>query len=334
MTVSTNTLDAITFKHVLSHIPEDGIYETRPALKRLNEKCKKTVSAGNKITQTIYTSANPNTGWYAPADAQSFVVQDNVRDAEVLWRYARATGTLLESDILKNSGSREKIVDLLTTAVTQMREDIGTVLETGIFGDGTGSGGTAVTGFRAFLEANAVGSQTGTYGGITKTSSNTWWHNQYLNHNTLYSTASITNAHLNHYINIASGTNMGDAQRKPTVIYTDYPVYETIWNEYKDVQRVYTDKSNASYGVDTFDFRNVPLIVSQGVTAGTGTDSAIYVLNENFIKYCVHPKRDFVMGSWSQLEDAEIITAKMNWMGNIICTNPRFQLYIDNVYTD
>jgi hypothetical protein len=75
-----------------------------------------------------------------------------------------------------------------------------------------------------------------------------------------------------------------------------------------------------------WDNKLIPFIVDSHAVA-----TEIYFLNEDYLKLYVHSDEDMRVQSFSQLEDKNAIKRRVLCMGNLLCTNRRFQAKLTDI---
>jgi hypothetical protein len=189
------------------------------------------------------------------------------------------------------------------------------LIETGLYGDGSGYGGKALTGLGAIVEATATVSQTSTVGGISRT---TWpfWRSYYA------STSTATGVLLQAAMNTAyaSTTRGSDA---PDVIIAG----ATMWAEYvaslQAIQR-FTDPNSAKLGFATMKFMNADVYLGGGI-GGVVAATHILFLNSKYLRWRPHARRNMVSLPDKTSWNSDAVGRVLVFMGNLTCRGSQFQ---------
>ncbi|HEU4401506.1 MAG TPA: phage major capsid protein, partial [Candidatus Polarisedimenticolia bacterium] len=136
-----------------------------------------TIEGGTKIVEPLAYAANTNGGWYNGFDPLPVAPQEEFTGAEFPWKQIAVpiVSSGLETDV-QNVGRQQRF-DLTKERIKNARRTMANIVATGLFSDGTGSGGKQLTGLLAMCSATPT---TGTYGGINRaTATNAFWRNKF-----------------------------------------------------------------------------------------------------------------------------------------------------------
>lgn len=134
----------------------------------------KTISGGSKIFQELSFAENGNAGYYSGYDLLPVAAQDVISAAEFEIKQAACPVIISGLEQLQNAG-REQMIDLLEGRISVAESSMANLLASGIYSDGTGSGGKEVTGLDI---AVSVTPSVGVYGGIDP-AVYAFWQNKY-----------------------------------------------------------------------------------------------------------------------------------------------------------
>jgi len=86
----------------------------------------------------------------------------------------------------------------------------------------------------------------------------------------------------------------------------------------------------ADAGFQNLLYRGIPVVVDQALeqfagtaNAGTPGNEQLFFINEKYMGYKHHAKRNFVFDGFEKPVDADIRVGKMLWMGALCVSNPR-----------
>ncbi len=215
--------------------------------------------------------------------------------------------------------SPDAIANFVRLQFEQATMEMSDILGTGIWSDGT-TNTKSIDGFGIAIDS------TGTYGGLAR-SANSW-----LASDEDSSTATLTLAALQ--------TRFGTASRggrHPTIIVSRQEQYNRFLalnqgQRQFPVQPMGADEQLASAGFSNALFNGTPWVVDSHVPDGpNSSNSAIFLINEDFIWLAVSPKSDFYMVDFQEAINQNAMTARIEWTGNLVCTNCSRQSKMTNV---
>src|SRR5574343_637199 len=157
----------------------DNVTKNNALLGRLKQRGNiKTFSGGNVILQELSFAENGNAGYYSGYETLPVAASDVISAAQFDIKQAACPVTISGLEQLQNAG-KEQIIDLLESRMTVAESTMANLLASGIYSDGTGTGGKQITGLKAAVTAV----NTNTYGCIDRS---TWafWKNQSLDAST------------------------------------------------------------------------------------------------------------------------------------------------------
>ena len=290
----------------------DNVTDNNALLKKLSMKGKvKPISGGSKIYQELSFAENGNSGYYSGYDLLPVAASDVISAAEFDIKQAAVPVVISGLEMLQNSG-KEAFIDLLEARLEVAEATMANLLATGVYSDGTGSGGKEITGLQA---AVPLANTTGTYGGINRATW-TFWQNQIKNDaNTSTMQASMNTL----WSSLVRGTD------RPDLIVMD----NTNWNAYMaslQANQRFMDASVGNLGFPTIKFMGCDVVLDGGIGGNTPTGTS-YFLNCNYIHWRPHKDRNMVPLSpnrrYATNQDAEVQI--LAWAGNLTCSGAQFQ---------
>lgn len=293
----------------------DNVLGNNPILANLKKKGRvKTVSGGISIVEELSFAQNPNGGAYDGYDPLPMAPADVISAAQYDPKLYAVPVVVSGKEENQNSG-KEALIDLVESRIEVAESTMANIIETGLYGDGTGYGGKALTGLGAIVENLATASQTSTVGGISRATWAFW--------RSYYATASTATAAL---LQSAMNTMHGSLTRgvdSPDI----YIAGAEMWGEYlaslQAIQR-FTDPSSATLGFATLKYMTADFYLGGGI-GGVVDTKHILALNTKYLKWRPYAKRNFVSlpdrTSWNSDATGRILA----FMGNLTCRGSQFQ---------
>jgi len=290
----------------------DNVTDNNALLKNLSLKGKiKTFSGGSTILQELSFAENSNTGWYSGYDILPVGVSDVISAAEFDIKQAAAPVIISGLEQLQNAG-RERMIDLMDARLSVAESTLANLISTGLYSDGTGSGGKEIDGLDAAVSTTPASS----YGGIDGATF-TFWQNAYTA--AALDAAGLYAAMNNMWSSIVRGTD------RPDLIIMD----NEMWGLYVaslQAQQRFTNPETGALGFPTLKFMDANVVLDGGI-GGNATAKTAYFLNCNYLHYRPHSARNMVPLSpnrrYATNQDAEVQI--LAWAGNLTCSGRQFQ---------
>lgn len=298
MSLPFDQINAITSDYYMPKV-RDQIFESNSLLDRIKKgNMYKSYDGGMTIKGAVEYAATTACGWYSDLDTL------NINDNQILTAYAftmkmiYANIQISRQDELNNSG-KAGMVNLLETKMKNAKKTLADTIGTGLYN--AGSTTDAIIGLRAAVL------NSGTYGGIAK-STNSWWDAQ------VSTATSLTIARLR---GLAGDCTVGN--EKPTVHVTTQDQFDAYYNLLTPQQR-FADSKTADAGFQNLLFEGKPVIVDSHVPTGYW-----FMLNEEYIKLMYHSKENFRFEPFKQPINQNAKYAKIYWAGALVVDNCRMQ---------
>ena len=301
----------------------DNVLKSNALLSRLNKRGNvKTFSGGDKINQEIIYNddATNNGGSYSGYDVIDITPNSPITSAQYdIKQYAQAV-SISGLEQLMNSG-KERIIDLLETRIQIAEKQLMNNLSTGIYGDGTGNGGKAITGLQAAVADTPT---SGTYGGINRA---TWsfWRNVAFDATTDGS-AAATSSNIQSYMNrvalqLVRGNDSAD------LIVADNNYYRLFLESLQAIQRI-TSEEQAAAGFTALKYfgggKATDVVLDGGIGGAIGSNR-MYFLNTDYIFWRPHRDRNMVaIGGDRTSVNQDAVVKLMGWAGNLTCSGAQF----------
>jgi hypothetical protein len=318
--IGTDTLTSVTRRYILRDIP-DNVYTRNLLTFRLIKANKRSIQGGSQIEQPLLYKDLDYGGSYSGAQVLAMGPSETIKSAAWDWKQYYVPLVFDGLTLLKND-SPESIANLLRTYV-----EIGEMSMANLLGDGIWSDGVTdpdgIDGLEAAVDDGTVAA---TYGGLLR-SANTWWTAQ-----RDASTAALTLAALQ---SLFGNCTLGG--HSPSLIVSRQEQYNRFLalltqNVRYPMAPTGHDEILASAGFTNALFNNVPWVIDDKVFDGpSSSNSAIVMLNEDFIKLGTHNKADFFMTPWVQPDNQDVISARLHWAGNLLFSHLQSQGLMTNV---
>lgn len=294
----------------------DNMSKNIALLSRLQDKENiAPVSGGRSIVEELEYAENSTFMYYTGDETLNVSSSDVITAAEFDWKQAAVAVKINGLELLKNSG-REKVIDLLEARIKNAEKTMLNNLSTGVYSDGTGTGGKQIGGLQALVSDAG----TGTVGGINS-STYTFWQNavyDFSNNSVAASALTIQDAMNSLYLSTARNRDVVD------LIVADNTYFGYYWKSLQAIQRV-TDDKMASAGFQTLKFMGADVVYDGGFS-GTAPSAHMYFLNTNYIKFRPHRDRNMVPlnpDRFSVNQDAMV--KLIGWAGNLTVSNRSLQ---------
>ena len=293
----------------------DNVAWANPILSNLKQKGRiKTASGGNQIIEELSFTQNPNGGAYDGYDPLPMAPADVISASQWDWKQYAVPVVISGREEMQNSG-KEALLDLLESRLEVAQSTMANLIETGLYGDGTGYGGKALVGLAAIVEILATASQTSTVGGISRTNWAFW--------RSYYATASTATAAL---LQAAMATMYGSLQRgsdAPDVIIMGSEMWAEWLASQQNLQR-FTDPNKAKAGFTTMAYMNAD-VYSGGGIGGLVAAKHILALNTKFLHFRPHSQRNFVSLPSHRSWNSDASGTTLAFMGAFTCRGAQFQ---------
>ena len=106
----------------------------------------------------------------------------------------------------------------------------------------------------------------------------------------------------------------------PDLIVTTQVIYDAYESALQANKRYEGDSTLGDAGFQSLRFKGASVVVDSHVP-----DGHMYFLNTNYLDFKTHSKRNFAFEDFKRLEASDKIQARIFWMGQLVCTNPRMQ---------
>jgi len=106
----------------------------------------------------------------------------------------------------------------------------------------------------------------------------------------------------------------------PDLIVTTQTIYDAYESSLQGNKRFDGDAVLGDAGFQSLRFKGASVVVDSHCPAGQ-----MYFLNTRYLDFKVHSKRNFAFEDFKAMESIDAMQARIFWMGQLVCTNPRMQ---------
>tara|TARA_R100000406_G_scaffold2698_2_gene2213 strand:+ start:6182 stop:7156 length:975 start_codon:yes stop_codon:yes gene_type:complete len=313
MSLNFDNLSALTRDKYIPLLV-DNIFESNVLTHRLLRKSKASAS-GNKVLQPVEYAKNASSGFYSGYDVMDTSPTEVMSSASFDWKQMYATISISGREEALNDGA-ERVIDLLEAKVKNAEKSMKDTFGTTLYGTSNGSGDE-------FVGLQHIIAEDRSLGGIDSTTY-TWWDGGYVDAVSGSPTYAniVTDGNANFiqdHLRKAVSSLTIDGQR-PTMIVTT-PVILDAYEESLVAQKRFgaSAGSEADAGFRNLTFRDIPVFADDHCPAGM-----MFFLNENFIQFRHHRKRNFAFEPYQKPLNQDARVAKILWLGALTCSAPRY----------
>tara|TARA_Y100001963_G_scaffold157872_1_gene255487 strand:- start:4093 stop:5214 length:1122 start_codon:yes stop_codon:yes gene_type:complete len=363
MALNYDSLSALTRDKFLP-VLVDNIFQSNPLTLKLLKGAEK-LDGGKKIITPIEYGKNSAQGFYSGYDVLDTTPSDPITAAEWNWKQAFSTITISGEEELKNSGDSQVLSLLkskMKNAEKSLKDLFGSKLFanaapganeiTSLLGSGVADDVdcTTATAIAACVDAaehdgsthhaggnvdNCIIGYDRSLGGINS-DTYAWWDAKFASGAYNTATPPVGGQAGASTFNGITATNNGVALlvKKMTQMYgaltidNDSPdmivVPQVIFDAYETSlqpsKRFEGDATLADAGFQTLKFKGATVVVDSHCPAGH-----MVFLNTKYLDFKVHSKRNFSFENFMKPINQDARVAKIFWMGQLVCTNPRMQ---------
>jgi len=345
-TINFGQLEHITRKHYIPQLV-DNIFKSNVVTYRLLAKSQP-ISGGYKVVQPVEyaksqsSDGTAHNGWYKGQDAMGYGASDIIKSAEYDWNQSYGTITISGREENINSGP-EAVLDLLQAKLNNigrvMREDFSKAL----YSDNDPGAGSPTISANAPVGLQHVTAVDRTLGGIDSTSQ-TWWDGGFQADGSVSAESGAAEGVQLTFDNIKDSskkeyiqTLFRNAYKElsigpdvPTMIVTNQVVFDAYESTLTDQKRFgASSQTLADAGFQNLLYRGIPVVVEQALDLYEGADEDenaarhMFFLNEKYMGYKHHSKRNFVFDGYEKPVDRDIRVGKILWMGALCFSSPR-----------
>jgi len=325
MALDYDSLSAIT-KDKFLPVLVDNIFNSNVLTFKLLKNAEK-LDGGKKIITPLEYGKNSAQGFYSGYDVLDTTPSDPITSAEWNWKQAYATMTISGEEELKNAGDSQ-VLSLLKSKMKNAEKSLKDLFGDKLFNTGAvGSNDITSLAYSSAsdgTEDNHIIGADRTLGGIDS-ATYSWWDSQELiggdGSPTWDEVTTITNGQslIAKKMTQMYGSCTIDND-SPDLIVTTQVIYDAYESALQPNKRFEGDAKLVDAGFQALRFKGATVVVDSHVP-----DGHMYFLNTKYLDFKVHSKRNFSFEAFQKPVNQDARIAKIFWMGQLVCTNPRMQ---------
>lgn len=314
--IGANTVTAITRHFIMPEIT-DAIYNSNLFFYRLNQS-KRIIPGGTQLEFPFMYAEMSAGGPYSRLDVLTMTPSDTIKNGVWGWKQ-HYVPIVIDGLTMIQTDSPLAIANHIRLQMQQAEMQMADNLGVGVMSDGS-TDPKEIDGFQLAVDS------TGTYGGLARST------NAFLAAQEDGSTSTLSLSALQ---SMFGSTKKGG--RSPSLILSRQEQFNRYWKLATNKLNIHTepvarDSQLASLGFDNLLFNGVPWCVDDKVFDGPNTsNSAILMLNEDFIMLAVSPRADFYVEDFQTPIQQDAMASKFLWAGNMIVRHPARQGKMTNV---
>lgn len=293
---------------------QDNVTNNNAAYLKMAERGNiRPFTGGHKIIEPLSYAENTNSGWYSGADTLATNLTDELTAPEFTIKQLAATIVITGLDKIKNAGPAG-LIDLLESKVKVAEATLENDLDTGLYGDGTESGGKALTGLAAAVPVTV----TNTYGNIDRSAAvNAWWKSRVTDTNAAPAAATILGKLNAEFYALTRGKDA------PDLLLMDDVTFGVLEGVLQGQQR-WTQSKLGDLGFTALRYKTADVVLSTGL-GGNGPAATTFLLNTRYIHL-----RPFSGGNMVPLDGGQrpynqhLVAKTIAWAGNLTCSGAKF----------
>ena len=356
-TINWDSLSSLTRDKFLP-VLVDNIFNSNPLAVKLLKNAEK-LDGGRKIITPLEYAKNTAQGFYSGYDVLDTTPSDPVTSAVWEWKQAYANISISGEEELKNAGD-SMVLSLLKSKMGNAERSLKDLFGSKLFGTGTAApGSNEITALCGDAQANGTAPASYTdyvvdydgssqfhaqgnidnciigynrsLGGVDSDSYG-WWNAKF----TSFANDSGTDTTRATFAELTSTTNgvaaisarmtrmygaltIGNDQ--PDLIICSQNLFDAYESSLQANKRfVSNDAGLGDAGFTTLRFKNAAVVADSHCP-----DGSMLFLNTKYLDFKVHSKRNFSFQDFQKPINQDARTAKIFWMGQLVCTNPRMQ---------
>lgn len=233
-------------------------------------------------------------------------------------KQAACAVTVSGLEMIQNAG-KEQVIDLIDARMDVAESSLMNLISTGVYSDGTGSGGQQITGLQAIISNSPT---TGTVGGINR-ANYSFWRNQTLDFSaTLGASAGTGNIYRGFNLLWARCTRGPDT---PDLIVVDNTYWEFYLASLQNNARFAGDSGLADFGFTSLKFMNADVVLDGGIGGDAPSQQAFFI-NSKYLFFRPFRERNFVaLGDERLSTNQDAVIRLIGWAGNVTCSGAQFQ---------
>lgn len=322
--------DGYAFDNIFSKVPlvsylmlrdskDGGVLGTNNRVRKLD--------GGQDIEIPLEYAVGNSMQFFDGLDVISFTLKETITNAKYDWKHAVQTLLLDNKDILKCQGEARKITNYVGSKLRNMNKSMATSINSALLAVSPGP-----KDFHSIPQIVSKTPTSGVVGGIDRSvAANSWWRNK-----TKSSSATTYEGLIKEIDNLRNTIAYNMAGDSPDLLLTDQIVFEYIiaYLRSKGTHTFNNDEVGNVLGIDVKKMRGMNVIWDAAVPNLDAGKSTLYLLNTDYLQFCVHEDRQFKLEGpeklvFSQGQDATAWAVFL--MGNLTTSNSSKQGVIYNI---
>lgn len=267
----------------------------------------KVVDGGESIVVPLLYEKNSTAKSYSKYGLIDTTPQEGITAARYTWKQVAATITISGLEVRQNSGG-ERVIDLLQAKAMQAEMSIKEAINRMFASNGSDSS-LDLSGLQAICSTSVI------YGGINPAAPNAWWQAKVNSAGGSFAAGGV-DAMRTKYNDVTRGSDKCD------FIITDQATFER-YEKVLQPQERFNDTDLADAGFDNLLFKGAPVAFDTYI--GDLSAGNMYFLNSKYLNLFVHKDANFATTDFVTPQDQDAKTAKILFMGELTCSNRRFQ---------
>jgi hypothetical protein len=337
-TLTYKNIDSTTEKYFIPKLI-DNFFLSSALLYKLKQN-EDPVDGGERIMQPISYTSHPNAGaWPGKAGTLRTTYVEHITAAEFYWSNYYCDVTLPETELLRNSGSGTKVIDLLKAQMELAEESLRDTMGTHVYGSNTvaSDGSRVLNGLQSVITV-ASDPSGGSYGGITRVGAtastkasptgNAFWNSNTVAINagtytgwrgtfTFSNADTILDLTRMEMMFLACSAN----NESPDLIVMHPTLYQKFWGLQQAMQRTASDNELGRVGFKYLLFNGVPVVTDDNIDAAT----RVYFLNTKHLFLRPHRQSNFVTTPFQNMPNQRMRVKFIYWDGQMTCDRPNLQ---------
>lgn len=265
----------------------DQIFDATPFYYFLKENGgMEATTGGRQIEEPLQYAKNEQVQWITRGGTVPLNDYEHLTTTKWDWKYLTASIVRFGIEDQQNSGSKTKLMDIVTKKLANTQDSLVDELESKLFA--AAAAGDEIDGLQLLVKDDPTSSTS--IGGINQ-STYTWWANKATNM-TGESFATYGADRMRTLLNNTSNNKMSE---RPDIIVCGQTPYEYYEDSILEHYRVTSNKL-ADKGFETQQFKGIPMIWSPSCA-----NTRMYFLNTKYIKFKYDPSMFFDMTEWKPI---------------------------------
>lgn len=281
--------------------------------------------SGPRIRETLQID-KADAQWYNGFDYLDAPPIELFNDAYFTPKMVAVPVALAMEEILNNEGANQKM-DVLESYIDAAERALRDAMDTAIHGDGTADGGKQLQGLRV---AVPTVTNSGTYGGISRTTYSIWRTTTYDAHTDFSSIGTQVNSTTVRPMLNSIMTRRSRGRRYPDLILMSPEHYAAYDAATVAIQRINDESGLGKLGFQTLKYygagRSAEIVQDGGIGSNMPANTT-YFLETDSLRLRYNPRRNFdplFKGDGQRPINQDAIVQYIGWMGELTMVNPLF----------